>query len=120
METKHTPAPWFCNGSNIVYLGNGDENVVTCERMGIDVDICLVFAQYEFDEDVQTALQDLSETEANVRLIAAAPELLSALKDLLFMASGKGEDPHSTMNWQIAQRNAISAINKALTGEPNE
>jgi hypothetical protein len=120
MKTKHTPAPWFPNGDNVVILSEGDANFITCESRGIDVDICQVFNQYEFDGDVQTALMDLSETEANVRLIAAAPDLLSALQGLLFMASGRGEDPHSGMNWQVAQRNAISAINKALTGESDE
>jgi hypothetical protein len=83
METLHTPGPWFCNGSDIVFLGEGDENIITCERKGVDIEICSVFPQYEFDEDVQTAIRCLRETEANVRLIAIAPELLKCLNSLM-------------------------------------
>ncbi len=63
--SKHTPGPWliYDNGTFVYALGNGGTNV--------------------FWADVQSAGSErasLSEKRANARLIAAAPELLDALK----------------------------------------
>lgn len=110
IEAKHTPGPWFANGSNIVYLGEGDENYISADPHGVDVDICQVMAQYEYDNDVKTALQNMSETEANVRLIAAAPELFDALNKLIIFYEHKCL---SRADWD----NARHAIKRALTGE---
>lgn len=110
METKHTPAPWFCNGNNIVYLGATDENFITCERNGVDTDICQIFAQFEFDQEIKTALPELFETEANVRLIAASPELFHELNNLINMHDGKCLNEQ---DWDVARH----AIKRALTGE---
>lgn len=110
MNNKHTPGPWFSNGDNTIFLGSGDENYITADPFGIDVDICQVMAQYEYDKDVLTALQDLSQTEANVRLIAAAPDLFEACiaaRDVLCYGGDR----------QVVVRLIDKAIKKAEIGE---
>lgn len=65
METKHTPGPWFPGGEP--------------EPMGN----CLaksVCASGSFIAEVLFKDDDDAEAEANARLIAAAPELLTALE----------------------------------------
>jgi hypothetical protein len=102
MNAKHTPGPWFiwkalamqregCEQDEIedelhhdseydIYAGNPDE----CTRgslRGHTASICTIEAEnfgFYDDEDVSRAIP-----LANARLIAAAPDLLAALTDLL-------------------------------------
>lgn len=62
MNTKHTPGPWRKAGYSIV-KGSGHRHVIADTYMQSNIKI----------------------TEANARLIAAAPELLSACKDVMAM-----------------------------------
>ena len=62
METKHTPGPWM--------IAESDERFVyALNEKGFN----------RFCAQVQDAHTDISELQANARLIAAAPELLEAL-----------------------------------------
>ncbi len=61
MATKHTPGPWKQEGNNIVA-----DYTATC---GVVASV--------------SAMPNKWETEANARLIAAAPELLEALRDVM-------------------------------------
>lgn len=58
------------------------------------------------------------ESEANARLIAAAPEMLEALQNLVFLHSCEQEGIDSAMptrgQWMDAISKAEKAINKAL------
>ena len=67
METKHTPGEWkfFKSENNQVstFYCNGNTNI--------------------YDFEIRHNEKNFSETEANAKLIAAAPELLEALNILL-------------------------------------
>ena len=107
--SKHTPGPWFIwqelalqregygaeeisdelmmNADHSIYAGTPEE----CTRgrlKGYRAHVCDVDADsFDFDDDEDvcraTAL-------ANARLIAAAPELLEALKEIIAAADGDG------------------------------
>ena len=94
MRTKHTPGPWK-------YAPH------LCS------DGYRVFVPHEADNDQHDAIADLEtwqtpeQTEANARLIAAAPDLLQAVKLLqvrVFMAEGSENEEY---------RMATAAIQKA-------
>jgi len=72
---NHTPGPWIANDfptelptHTVLYVRAGSEHVCQCWLTGCDRGL-----------DNQERLQEL---HANARLIAAAPELLEALKTL--------------------------------------
>lgn len=69
MKTKHTPGPWDFETDDYIVYFNG---------------VMPIASIYE-DEDFPCADSGVlqAEHEANGRLIAAAPDLLKALKDLL-------------------------------------
>lgn len=95
--SAHTPGPW-------VHVENDDEYDV---KHGIGSDRTVA--------TVRTG-GDMQRVEANARLIAAAPELLEALKELVRVAvinSGRGRDEEGF----AAFRAARAAIAKA-GGEP--
>lgn len=62
-NTQYTPAPWQIDYSGNCHIGITDEN-----------DRTLAFCSLQNE--------DCAENEANARLIAAAPDLLSALEEL--------------------------------------
>ncbi len=105
MKTQHTPGPWIGAGPSF-----GDplpryttEIVTEWENEDGDViDICeLPVARYD------------DENEANARLIAAAPDLLEALRTLVNMAKSFPSELHKDHPDVIE---ALAAIAKA-TGE---
>ncbi len=86
--TKHTPGPWYAVGG---WVEHGDDAVA---------DICICYP----DAMGQGHLgRSEDETRANAALIAAAPDLLKALKDIE-RQPGYGH---------MAQRRAAMAIAKA-------
>jgi hypothetical protein len=91
---KHTPAPWVIAHGRCIY-GSGD----------------LV---KPFVASVEDDHND-SETAANARLIAAAPDLLEALCEMLGAAEIDCMDDKSNV-WRGLMINARAAIAKA-TGE---
>ena len=63
-HAQHTPAPWRLNaGNETLVMGSNQRPIARAECGG-------------------TAGIGLAEAEANARLIAAAPELLEALKEM--------------------------------------
>lgn len=103
-EFKGTPGPWLIdNGRAIGPKSTEDDQSY---RMIIPV------GWVEFDPEVEVQV-------ANQRIMAAAPELLDALQDML---SGWKyiREQHGDLygvGWDRAQNKAIEAISKAL-GEP--
>ena len=95
VEPKHTPRPWFYDGENMdseaaaSYGGNGYE-IFTRDAQG-EVDIPIAGEVIE---------------EADARLIAAAPELLEALNDLV-----EHTEEFDGHGWQTEK--ARAAIQKA-------
>lgn len=95
--SKHTPGDWIVSGDSIV---TSDETIciATIETDG----------GYEATRD---------EREANSRLIAAAPELLEALKAVIKDVCV----PQSDHPWAIQQREAHELARKAIAkaeGQP--
>jgi hypothetical protein len=87
MSTQHTPGPWKTNGDPYVSTADGKRSIAFCDtRHG-------------------------HEDRANARLIAAAPELLEALK--VFCSLGRAD---SSTDWNVAFNEGAKAIAKA-TGE---
>jgi hypothetical protein len=76
--STHTPGPWTVSKGSIGYLGQADSQVPT-----------LFIEQDHARNEPKVLVATLSNNvvtknmEANARLIAAAPELLAALEDLL-------------------------------------
>lgn len=88
---KHTPGPWEFRGHWIWPVGSND-------------DIGRVSESY---------LRPGSEREANGRLIAAAPELLEALKALLNKVDHKRYNIRKDFSFFVADAAARTAIAKA-------
>lgn len=102
MNAKHTPAPWHvCTGNHETF-----GNVLNIAAQEGDVPaICVI-------SNVEDATE---EDRANARLIAAAPDLLEALKAMLDAEPGYGWGGSSEAEI-AAQELARAAIAKA-TGE---
>jgi hypothetical protein len=85
----HTPGPWFASGTDVKPLGDRPF-------------ICWT----------GTPERDLSEAQANARLIAAAPDMLAALE--AFVGSRKGDG----MGWTLDSLEALAreALAKAKGG----
>jgi hypothetical protein len=86
MKTKHTPGPWTAKANLDVVDSNGERVARLASTRG----------KYEYEE-------------INARLIAAAPELLDALQELVNGPECGGD--HGAM-----YRNARAAIAKATGG----
>ena len=87
--SKHTPGPWM-------WSPEGDESVVripTPEPQDFSV---LGASEVMTSEDI-----------ANARLIAAAPDLLEALKEMVDMMDS-GDEPGSGSEWHIQASTAIA------------
>jgi hypothetical protein len=68
---EHTPGPWEQHGDIIVRLGEGGRNICAiCGHKPEDDSIRYIDAGYRWDAQMR----------ANADLIAAAPEMLAALK----------------------------------------
>jgi hypothetical protein len=94
----HTPGPWqlSLHVSNCVYWKANDE----------------YNSLYVIADDVGGRrhgenYEDLSEVEANARLISAAPEMYEALKDLVYQVQGPDQPA-----W-LCLKDARAAIDKA-------
>ena len=99
MSPKHTPGPWHTGGQDdrIIYAADG-----------FAVADATVFHGRHRSKDAAP-----TETH-NARLIAAAPELLDALKVLLSLHDSQVDTADA---WNVSMEEARTAISKA-TGEP--
>jgi hypothetical protein len=98
--SKHTPGPWFQEGSEIK---SGDCRPIATIR-------------YEFAHYGEPARSEVvKEDRANARLVLAAPELLAALKDLVKLDDGDHFDGHGSE--LPTMTNARNAIRKAEEGQ---
>ena len=70
---------------------------------------------------VTRGIDTIKETEANTRLIAAAPDLLEALMELMHLHGCEAEGIECALptaeQWFAAENKAAAAINKALGNE---
>ena len=67
MKTQHTPGPWKTNGDPVVFSNDSSQFIAFTDTRGISSDAA----------------------KANARLIAAAPDLLEALKHAVEIAEYK-------------------------------
>ena len=103
--SKHTQGPWEANGQKIT--AKGEENVSTGGKFNI-VDLVIASTHYR---DRRTQI-GAGQAEANAKLIAAAPELLSALENL---TKAMREDmPHFKEKQWPEYAKAMQAITKAI------
>lgn len=111
-KTKHTPGPWrLQTGHNTIYtLSGGNAGHTNC----IGKVVC--HGDHPTTSDVT-----LEEAEANAHLIAAAPELLEALRDMhLYCAELINErriEAHDLARIQKILRNSHLVMTKATGGE---
>ncbi len=77
---EHTPGPWHWNG--IATIWNTRGNVGEVERE-------VIIAQVVTDYVNRTHVEPIPVIEANARLIAAAPELLAALEEVVRISDRK-------------------------------
>ncbi|MCS4234455.1 hypothetical protein [Stenotrophomonas sp. BIGb0135] len=111
MTSKHTPGPWHLD-ETFVDGKWGNPSHWICEVVGPDNSrIVADIPEY------RTYEEDTAELEANARLIAAAPELLGALADLLDVyRRGAQGFPLTYELCKVIEEQAANAIAKA-TGE---
>lgn len=99
MTAKHTPGPWFVSGVRTKMDGQRWLRVLqeTPERE-------LAFIPYDDRTDAMHI-----EATASARLIAAAPDLLAALKYLVTHCKGLDRFEGNPINQAIADANAVIA-----------
>lgn len=96
--SKHTPGPWEARGWSIKYPGNG-------------VRVCVVDQADKALKQFGDYDEDMAVCKANARLIAAAPELLEALRNLLADAESLGIDDSTVSGSAIEARAALAKAN---------
>jgi hypothetical protein len=107
--SKHPPAPWFVLGDDKVGCVSGFVAFMTCNPRTIDETRLQNESWLDMRNRTAQDRADLSEeVKSNARLIAAAPELLEALK-----ACAAAANFHDRLK---ARANAEAVIAKA-TGE---
>ncbi len=104
MGTKHTPGPWFvdCDGD-----GKQNSGWTSTHEEVSDDDVCEVYGGNCDDDETRAA---------NAALIAAAPELLEALRPFAELLESPDEWPDETFECfvDVADiKRAIAAIAKA-------
>ena len=109
---QHTKGSWKIGKNNIV---STKEEYGECRKGHVEIDApgwggLIICHRHEINENDNECL-------ANAKLIAAAPELLEALQELLQVKEWKdknGKDEHYLKAQPVAWQNAKAAINKAV------
>lgn len=111
MNTKHTPGPWIWCPEESCFRALVDSNGSPCERE--DAELVFSLGDEAIAADVEAGAikwADFHPSDADARLIAAAPELLAACAGLLdaLRTSGVGNGAI-----RFAEYQARAAIAKA-------
>lgn len=106
--SKHTPGPWVAVGTDPAEGGNW---------FWIKAQPAPVMRGFTKEIGVVNGSQDDPEQQANARLIAAAPELLEALRDLLLHAYITDVDPADVDEEDRARESRARAAIAKATGE---
>ena len=101
-SNKFTPGPWVLGGKDGDKFG-ADGYIYCNNSIGSAIAIC-------YGDDLKCSVFSRSEEVANAKLIAAAPDLLEALENLLKAFDGAFAGAYGRGPLYIA---ANSAINKA-------
>ena len=95
MNTKYTPAPWITDTENDFIFSKGQSET----HPNI---ICRLFDRNE---------ENYPNSEANAKLIAAAPELLEALEELVLVAKTFEILPSKWIDPLIKADNILNKVN---------
>ena len=115
-ELKHTPGPWELVPPNHWYIGSGwGVRAKTPEGPGWPTPSATGY--YAMCTPPPHGKEKVREQEANARLIAAAPDLLEALKSLVEYGEGN-EDPDVFPEEHLRLNSARAAIAK-VEGKSN-
>ena len=120
MSTQHTPGPWRVESNTTLIWGECNANDSTGFGMGFPIAEARrrlpswESARFRLDEDI---------AEANARLIAAAPDMLAALRPFANVANDRdlqiammaGMRPAERGSFQDALAAVVAAIAKATT-----
>lgn len=108
-EAKHTPGPWWIDLESRFTLGGDSRSVeaLTPDGKMVTREICNLM----FDTDGHPDGAEYLEDVANARLIAAAPELLSACEDAL----GLFDVVALSESMTTAEANVIRVLRAAIT-----
>lgn len=101
---NHTPGPWSIDSS----YGAG-QRVVVKGRPGFSGDYRV--ADAHFSSDLANCVR-VPEMQANARLIAAAPELLDAVKAVLDWYGGRTNHPKTWSECMLQARDALAKAEK--------
>jgi len=100
LDMTHTPGPWNADGYHVRQNGQGGTRMIA--------DVCYTGPHHTPPDEYPKSCRIAD--EANARLIAAAPELLEALRECLSII---GKDPR--WEWVKTYRQAHDAIAKATS-----
>src|SRR5206468_914462 len=92
--SKHTPGPWLAQRC---YVTRPEPNMQVMAQGG---DLYIAAVEFSADPEHVSFVKDVEEMRANAFLIAAAPDLLEALKELkqlldMVLAVNGGLPPHA-------------------------
>ena len=106
MSVKYTPGPWVAAG---FWVEHPDENVP---------DICTCDPR---DIDQSSLLRSHSEIEANARLIAAAPDMIAALRVALYHTQMAADRANALAAWNKRDgKDGIAAEYARLAAESEQ
>jgi hypothetical protein len=108
---SHTPGPWAYDGVR-VYAPAFDTVHRFTSRDGEDIEHRQGLVALPYGTWPAAAREPVASCEANARLIASAPDLLEALKQLRYAVNALGFDPVDVNLWSILEQ-ADLAIAKA-------
>lgn len=95
--TTHTPGPWWVDDDGYIAAGSGDTYVTIAEGLAPS--------------------DNLDEITANLSLLAAAPELLAALNDMVqtveYLAPKKFDDAEHEREFHARIEKARATLSKA-------
>jgi hypothetical protein len=103
--TDHTPGPW-----TTTYWEHGGYDCMAASIDIREVNAIIDLGEPMYDNDDPDNRSASPLAQANARLIAAAPDLLAALQDLMF---AEGGEPGMTEEQKAAWLQALNAIAKA-------
>jgi hypothetical protein len=101
----HTPGPWTQAGAQIAAFGEAAANICTVSSPRSSAWVGAA--------PVEVGDPDFDEAYANARLIAAAPALLAALKELHRLDTAIAEDRATERDWDEAFRRSKAVVARA-------
>jgi hypothetical protein len=104
--TTHSPAPW------VRPTDRRDRWICSALASGARIGVCMMPKPSDFSEDLSRMIEHGQRIAADMALIAAAPELLAALEDVLpLIADTIRHDPQAAGHPRVQA--ALAAIAKA-------